>query len=78
NRVPRPRNQFIIFRNEWAASEAQRTTNLPHWQRTRQTTLSREASKIWKNMSTDQRLPYMQKAEEERREHAAKYPNYHY
>lgn len=69
-RIRRPPNPFIIFRCEFA-SDAKRTVQV-----LQQTTVSQQAGAIWKRMSPFQRLPYVVRAEAERREHASKHPNY--
>ena len=77
DKIPRPRNAFIIFRCEYCHKhqEANRGTDrLP----TPEKTLSKRAGALWKTMDAPTRQPYIDQAKEEREEHQRKYPNYKY
>ncbi|KAJ7923391.1 hypothetical protein B0H13DRAFT_1602691, partial [Mycena leptocephala] len=73
--IPRPRNAFIFFRSDYVKAEkrvASRPGSLD------QTVLSRGAGDVWREMSEDERLPYVLMAQQEKKDHALKYPNYRY
>ncbi|KAJ7909640.1 hypothetical protein B0H13DRAFT_631639 [Mycena leptocephala] len=73
--IPRPRNAFIFFRSDYVKAEkrvASRPGSLD------QTVLSRGAGDVWREMSEDERLPYVLMAQQEKEDHALKYPNYRY
>ncbi|KAK2464532.1 hypothetical protein APHAL10511_003439 [Amanita phalloides] len=71
-RVPRPRNAFIIFRSQFA-SQYKACQAHPH-----QNLVSRNAAEVWNAFSEEEKLPYKLQADEEKREHRRKYPNYIY
>lgn len=73
NRIPRPRNAFILFRQKYHQSvldeSAEAKTN-PE--------VSRELGRRWRTLSAVERDHWNNLAEEEKRNHAKKYPNYRY
>ncbi|KAJ7250720.1 hypothetical protein C8J57DRAFT_679047 [Mycena rebaudengoi] len=73
--IPRPRNAFICFRSVYVrlqrdGSVRPRTLD--------QTVMSRGAGDVWQSMSTSERLPYVRMAQEEKKAHTLKYPDYRY
>ncbi|KLO15320.1 HMG-box, partial [Schizopora paradoxa] len=74
---PRPRNSFIIFRTDFVAKhkkEAEAAGDGDGDVRS----LSKQASEVWNKMSEAEKVPWQERAEEEKRDHARKYPNYRY
>jgi len=71
-RIPRPRNAFIIFRSQFALNYKAREAH-PH-----QNLISRSAAEAWNKLSEEEKHPYKLQADEEKREHRRKYPNYTY
>ena len=77
DKIPRPRNAFIIFRCEYCHKhqEATRGTDkLPVPEKT----LSKRAGALWKTLDEGARQPYIDQAKQEREDHQRKYPNYKY
>ena len=77
NKIPRPRNAFIIFRCDYCqnyALESKGSNRSP----TPEKTLSKRAGALWRTMSEEARRPYQEMAEQERITHALTYPNYKY
>ncbi|KAF8350341.1 hypothetical protein F5887DRAFT_297550 [Amanita rubescens] len=70
--IPRPRNAFIIFRSQFGLSCKAREAH-PH-----QNFVSRGAAEAWNKLSDEEKHPYRLQADEEKREHRRKYPNYTY
>ncbi|KAJ3996709.1 hypothetical protein F5050DRAFT_63571 [Lentinula boryana] len=70
-RIPRPRNAFIIFRNDLVLTRANEGKQT-------QSTISKEASKLWKAASPAVKQEYILRAKQEKEEHAEKYPGYVY
>ncbi|KAJ7226069.1 hypothetical protein GGX14DRAFT_342785, partial [Mycena pura] len=70
DRIPRPRNAFIIFRL-LAAS-------IPNSVQNDQKRKSRSAGKIWASLSDEQRKEYEKQADHEKAEHRIKYPDYRF
>lgn len=73
--VPRPANAFIIFRAEYSHRHAQTHKNDPP---TAEKTLSKRAAEAWKKLTASEKEPYKKRSEQERLEHARRYPNYRY
>ncbi|KAI0358942.1 hypothetical protein OH77DRAFT_1120845 [Trametes cingulata] len=71
--IPRPPNAFMIFRSElWNKEKIKSTVERDHRQ------ISRIAGNLWNDLSEAERAPYHQLAEEAKKEHARKYPQYKY
>ena len=67
-RIPRPPNCFILFRTEMRKlcnDSAERSR-------------SRFTSKLWNEMSEDEKKPWREKAKIKKEEHSVKYPGYRY
>ncbi|KAJ7785218.1 hypothetical protein DFH07DRAFT_873114, partial [Mycena maculata] len=73
--IPRPRNAFICFRSAYVKAE-KRVSARPA--SIDQTVMSRGAADVWRGMSEDERLPYVEMAQTEKEAHQKKYPNYRY
>ncbi|KAG5642503.1 hypothetical protein DXG03_002700 [Asterophora parasitica] len=73
NRVPRPRNAFMIFRSEfWADSKISKTVERDHRH------ISRIIGHCWNQLPEDEKDVWRRKAEEEKVEHAKRYPGYRF
>lgn len=73
NRIPRPRNAFILFRQKYHQSvldESTETKTNPE--------VSRELGRRWRALSRAEHDHWTNLAEEEKQNHAKKYPNYRY
>ncbi|KAK7028308.1 hypothetical protein R3P38DRAFT_919684 [Favolaschia claudopus] len=68
--IPRPRNAFILFRCDYTRQNAKGT------KRSNQNDVSCVAGTIWRNMTEEERRPWVVLAEEEKKRHAALYPGY--
>ncbi|TFK18273.1 hypothetical protein FA15DRAFT_710023 [Coprinopsis marcescibilis] len=78
NHIPRPRNAFIIFRshlNSHYPPENRKTTD---GSKINQSDVSKDAGKVWHSMSAEEKQPFFDKADREKREHSLLYPNYSY
>ena len=73
NRIPRPRNAFILFRQKYHQSVLDEGTVC----RTNPEVL-RELGKRWRQLSTQEKEYWNNLAEEEKVSHAKKYPGYRY
>ncbi|KAJ7509885.1 hypothetical protein B0H11DRAFT_1901250 [Mycena galericulata] len=80
DKIPRPRNSFIIFRTEFA-----RLHHNPRGTRPRRTsiktlgrTVSREAGDAWRALPPHEKQKYQRLAELEKERHAILYPDYQY
>ncbi|VDB98125.1 unnamed protein product [Peniophora sp. CBMAI 1063] len=71
--VPRPRNAFIIFRCDFVAARL-----IPAHTENNHRNISRYAGFVWSQLSTAQRTPWTTRADEEKRRHKARYPDYRY
>ncbi|KAJ2925257.1 hypothetical protein H1R20_g11827, partial [Candolleomyces eurysporus] len=76
NRIPRPRNAFIIFRSYYNLQHAP----LPSADgtKTNQNEVSKQAAKEWKSMTPEQQKPFQEQAKREKEEHHLLYPDYRY
>lgn len=73
NRIPRPRNAFILFRQKYhqlVLDESTEAKTNPE--------VSRELGRRWRALSPQEREHWLNLAEEEKKNHAKKYPNYRY
>lgn len=73
NRIPRPRNAFILFRqkhHQLVLDESLVIRTNPE--------VSRELGRRWKELPPDEKEMWNQLAEEEKKNHAKKYPGYRY
>ncbi|OBA21131.1 hypothetical protein METBIDRAFT_31734 [Metschnikowia bicuspidata var. bicuspidata NRRL YB-4993] len=73
NHIPRPRNAFILFRQKHHQSVLKESTKLKT-----NPDVSRELARRWKALTKDERSHWDSLADEEKRNHAIKYPNYRY
>ncbi|KAJ7071557.1 high mobility group box domain-containing protein [Mycena amicta] len=67
--IPRPPNAFILFRSENAHKIPKAVTK-------DQKRISRSIGELWRELSEPERAFWQQRAEEAKREHAARHPNY--
>ncbi|KAF5377219.1 hypothetical protein D9615_006392 [Tricholomella constricta] len=73
NRVPRPRNAFMIFRSEfWADSKISKSVERDHRH------ISRIIGHCWNQLPEEEKDVWRRKAEEEKIEHAKRYPGYRF
>lgn len=73
NRIPRPRNAFILFRQKYhqlVLDELPEAKTNPE--------VLRELGRRWRLLPPDERNHWVALAEEEKKNHARKYPNYRY
>ncbi|ANZ78122.1 BA75_05243T0 [Komagataella pastoris] len=73
NRIPRPRNAFILFRqknHQALLEEGNVIRTNPE--------VSRELGRRWRNLSPEEKSYWNKSAEEEKRRHAERYPGYKY
>ncbi|EGW34393.1 uncharacterized protein SPAPADRAFT_59824 [Spathaspora passalidarum NRRL Y-27907] len=73
NRIPRPRNAFILFRQKYhqtVLDEGSVIRTNPE--------VSRELGRRWRALSPEEKEHWNNLAEEEKKNHAAKYPGYRY
>jgi hypothetical protein len=70
--IPRPKNSFFFFRSHFLA--AQRL--ISHHQS--QNEISKQAGIVWNELSSEDKDPWVLRAEQERIEHQARYPGYVY
>ncbi|PPQ77632.1 hypothetical protein CVT26_005413 [Gymnopilus dilepis] len=66
--IPRPRNAFFCFRSEYVGTHKDDG----------QQNLSKEAARVWSNMSEVEKQPFKEQAEMEQRLHKERYPDYVY
>lgn len=83
NYIPRPRNSFIIFRTEFVNRKTNGEGERPPSKRRHddsddERSLSKQAAEVWQRMSDAEKQPWIERAEQEKREHAATYPHYRY
>ncbi|RDB29172.1 Repressor of filamentous growth 1 [Hypsizygus marmoreus] len=73
NRVPRPRNAFMIFRSElWAEKKITKTVERDHRH------ISRIIGHCWNQLPESQKDLWRRKAEQEKIQHGMKYPGYRF
>ncbi|KAG5654272.1 hypothetical protein H0H81_005121 [Sphagnurus paluster] len=73
NRVPRPRNAFMIFRSEfWADSKISKSVERDHRH------ISRIIGHCWNQLPDHEKDVWRRKAEQEKIEHAQRYPGYRF
>lgn len=73
NRIPRPRNAFILFRQKYhqlVLDELSEAKTNPE--------VLRELGRRWRALSVEERAHWTNLAEEEKKNHAKRYPNYRY
>ncbi|KAG1874263.1 hypothetical protein C8R48DRAFT_435655 [Suillus tomentosus] len=70
--IPRPPNAFIVFRSCLWSNEDFRSLESDH------RNVSRIAGERWRNLSDDEKEPFVQMAKEAKALHAKMYPNYKY
>ncbi|KAG1749676.1 uncharacterized protein EDB91DRAFT_758561 [Suillus paluster] len=70
--IPRPPNAFIVFRSCLWSNEDFRSLESDH------RNVSRIAGERWRNLSDDEKEPFVQMAKEAKAMHAKMYPNYKY
>ncbi|KAJ3770306.1 hypothetical protein FB446DRAFT_174773 [Lentinula raphanica] len=75
-KIRRPRNAFFIFRCDVSAELSKETT--PEGRPLAAAVKSKEASKRWSKASAQTKQEYYLRAQQEKEEHAAKYPGYVY
>ncbi|KAF9456808.1 high mobility group box domain-containing protein, partial [Collybia nuda] len=73
NRVPRPRNAFMIFRSEfWAGDKISSSVERDHRH------ISRIIGHCWNQLSETEKDVWRRKAEQEKVEHSLRYPGYRF
>lgn len=73
NRIPRPRNAFMIFRSEfWATAKISKTVEHDHRH------ISRIIGHCWNQLSEGEKTVWRRRAEQEKIEHQIKYPDYRF
>ncbi|KAJ7485177.1 hypothetical protein B0H11DRAFT_1152912 [Mycena galericulata] len=70
--IPRPRNAFILFRCDYGRQNQRKLQDHD------QNEVSRMVGNIWRNMTEDQKAPWLVLAEAEKKKHAALHPGYKY
>lgn len=71
--VPRPRNAFILFRCDFV-----RQKKIPEDVENDHRNISRIVGRIWREMSDEDKLPWVEMAEREKLVHSQTYPGYKY
>ncbi|KAG6836405.1 hypothetical protein H0H93_008262 [Arthromyces matolae] len=66
--IPRPKNAFILFRSHFYQTSGGSDQNQ----------ISVAAGKAWKALSDEEKLPFQLQADEEKRSHQEKFPDYSY
>lgn len=73
NRIPRPRNAFMIFRSEfWATAKISKTVEHDHRH------ISRIIGHCWNQLTEEEKAVWRRRAEQEKIEHQIKYPGYRF
>ncbi|KAJ7764836.1 high mobility group box domain-containing protein, partial [Mycena metata] len=67
--IPRPRNAFILFRCDYVRQKQKDHD---------QNDISRVVGNMWRNMTDEQRAPWVFMADAEHRKHAVLYPTSKY
>ncbi|KAF8446979.1 hypothetical protein BDZ91DRAFT_768730 [Kalaharituber pfeilii] len=71
-RIPRPRNAFILFRQHNHASVVQANPGKPNPE------ISKIIGEMWRESSKETKIIWQKHAEEEKRKHLVRYPEYKY
>ncbi|KAF8454511.1 hypothetical protein BGX38DRAFT_1292528 [Terfezia claveryi] len=71
-RIPRPRNAFILFRQHNHASVVQANPGKPNPE------ISKIIGEMWRESSKETKAIWQRHADEEKRQHLARYPEYKY
>lgn len=71
--IPRPRNAFILFRCDFV-----RQKKIPEDVENDHRNISRIVGKIWREMTDEDKGPWVKMAEKEKEIHCLRYPNYRY
>ncbi|TFK70575.1 high mobility group box, partial [Pluteus cervinus] len=71
--VPRPRNAFILFRCDFV-----RQKKIPEDVEKDHRNISRIVGRIWREMSEEDKFPWVEMAEREKLVHSQTYPGYKY
>ncbi|KAJ7584421.1 hypothetical protein C8J56DRAFT_151766, partial [Mycena floridula] len=69
---PRPSNKFMIFRSHYIKTMRKKSGSGS----IEQNHLSKQAGIVWRSMTMAEQRPFEEKAEQEKRLHAIRYPNY--
>ncbi|KAG6903002.1 hypothetical protein C0995_008575 [Termitomyces sp. Mi166 len=73
NRIPRPRNAFMIFRSEfWAGAKISKSVEHDHRH------ISRIIGHCWNQLTEEGKAVWRRRAEQEKIEHQIKYPGYRF
>lgn len=72
SRVPRPRNKFMIFRSDLVFSLKQSSKH----KSLNQALASKDAGVLWKSLPLDDQRIYEEAANDEKKEHSLKHPDY--
>ncbi|TFK40920.1 hypothetical protein BDQ12DRAFT_733281 [Crucibulum laeve] len=73
NRIPRPRNAFMIYRSEFSGGDKiQPTVEKDHRH------ISRIIGHCWNKLSEEEKSVWRRKAEQEKAEHIQRYPDYRF
>ncbi|KAG5715911.1 Repressor ROX1 [Termitomyces sp. T112] len=73
NRIPRPRNAFMIFRSEfWAGAKISKSVEHDHRH------ISRIVGHCWNQLTEEEKAVWRRRAEQEKIEHQIKYPGYRF
>ncbi|KAL0576462.1 hypothetical protein V5O48_005505 [Marasmius crinis-equi] len=71
--IPRPRNAFILFRCDFVKQK-----KIPDHVETNHRNISRIVGMVWREMSREQKKPWLGMAEVEKRLHEERFPGYKY
>ncbi|KAF3264893.1 hypothetical protein TWF217_003052 [Orbilia oligospora] len=71
-KIPRPRNAFILFRQHHHSAVMAQNPGKPN------PAISKIIGDMWKNATEDTRKEWQNHADEEKRQHMARYPDYRY
>lgn len=78
--VARPRNAFIVFRCDYSQTHRRKGRRIrrPPGIHSTEPSLSKRAAMAWKQMTPEEKEPYMIRAEQEREEHMRRNPDYRF